>query len=212
MVSHVYQLNPFRSSVKVADPLLRTLPLRITAVYLSRMRGRDACPQRKPLTKILWSGLGGFVGIFAVTWFARSVESFGGAGIFLIGSFGASAVLVYGFPMGELSQPRNLVGGHLLSAVVGVTVARYTPQALGTIAPALAVGFAIMVMHATRTLHPPGGATALIAIIGPPRVVQLGYAYVWAPVLMGTLVLLAVALLVNNLSANPRRHYPNYWY
>lgn len=187
------------------------LPFKVTTTYLSRMRGREACPPRKPWTKILWSGLGGFAGIFAVTWLAQQPEMWGGTGLFMIGSFGASAVLVYGFPMGELSQPRNLVGGHVFSALVGVTVARHTPAALHVCAPALAVGLAIMAMHATRTLHPPGGATALIAVIGPPRIAALGYAYVWAPVFLGTLVLLTVAVLVNNLSGNPRRHYPTYW-
>lgn len=187
------------------------LPFRVTATYLSRMRGWDACPPRKPWTKILWSGLGGFAGIFAVTWLARRPEVWGATGLFVIGSFGASAVLVYGFPNGELSQPRNLVGGHVISAIVGVTVARHTPMALSLYAPAMAVGLAIMAMHTTRTLHPPGGATALIAVMGPPRVLALGYSYVWAPVFVGTLVLLTVGLVVNNLSRNPRRHYPSYW-
>lgn len=66
-------------------------------------------------------------------------------------------------------------------------------------------------MHLTRTLHPPGGATALIAVIGGDSIHALGYRYVVSPVLLGSLLMLLVALLVNNMSANPKRHYPVYW-
>lgn len=64
-------------------------------------------------------------------------------------------------------------------------------------------------MYLTRTLHPPGGGTALIAIIGSDKVHQLGYGYVLDPVLLGVVILLCIALLVNNLS--PLRKYPSYW-
>ena len=66
-------------------------------------------------------------------------------------------------------------------------------------------------MHFTRTLHPPGGATALIAVIGGDKIHQLGYAYVFYPVLSGAIIMMLVALLVNNLSTNPKRHFPVYW-
>jgi CBS domain-containing membrane protein len=78
-------------------------------------------------------------------------------------------------------------------------------------AAALAVSLAIVVMHFTRTLHPPGGATALIAVIGGQKVHDLGYIYVLSPVLTSAMLMLLVALCVNNLSANPKRHYPVYW-
>jgi CBS-domain-containing membrane protein len=71
------------------------------------------------------------------------------------------------------------------------------------------VAAAIALMHATRTLHPPGGATALIAVTGGPKIVSLGYAYAVFPALSGALVMLACALLANNLA--PRRRYPEYW-
>jgi CBS-domain-containing membrane protein len=73
------------------------------------------------------------------------------------------------------------------------------------------VALAIGGMHLTRTVHPPGGATALIAVIGGPSVHQLGFLYVLAPVLLGALIMLLVALLVNNLSSSSARHYPRYW-
>jgi CBS-domain-containing membrane protein len=74
----------------------------------------------------------------------------------------------------------------------------------------VAVATSIAVMHATKTLHPPGGATALIFVMGSPKIHHLGYLYVLMPVRAGVAVMLLVALLVNNLS--PRRRYPEFWW
>jgi CBS-domain-containing membrane protein len=126
----------------------------------------------------------------------------------LIGSFGASAVLVYAAIKSPLAQPRNLIGGHVISGLVGV--ASY--QLLGGtvwIAAALAVSIAIVAMLATKTLHPPGGATALIAVIGGAKIHDLGFLYAFVPAGAGAVILLIVAILVNNLSKN--RKYPEYW-
>jgi CBS-domain-containing membrane protein len=80
----------------------------------------------------------------------------------LIGSFGASAVLLFGAAESPLAQPRNLLGGHLLSA--GVAVAIVAMGTTGMYAVSLAVGISIFLMYLTRTIHPPGGATALIGV------------------------------------------------
>ena len=179
--------------------------------YFERMRGGETCPPRKPLSKIGWSWLGAFAGIYAISllnellYFNQSVR------LFLIGSFGASAVLIYGAPMAEFSQPRNLVYGHLVSAAVGVTMFQLVPYSVA-LAAALAVSIAIVAMHLTRSLHPPGGATALIAVIGGSEIHGLGYWYLLSPVLPGVVIMLVVAVLVNNLSSNPKRHYPKYWF
>jgi len=79
------------------------------------------------------------------------------------------------------------------------------------LACALAVSLSIALMYLTRTLHPPAGATALIAVIGGENVHQLGFLYALMPVFLGTVLLLIVALVVNNLSTDPKRHYPVYW-
>ena len=126
----------------------------------------------------------------------------------MVGSIGASAVLVYGAPRSPLAQPRNLVAGHLLSAIVGVACWKLL-HPWPWLAASVAVATAIALMHATRTLHPPGGATALIAVIGSPDVHALGFLYVLVPCTLAPLGLLAVALVVNNI---PRfRRYPEYW-
>lgn len=125
--------------------------------------------------------------------------------IFLIGSFGASAVLIYGATNSPLAQPRNLVAGHLISALVGVTMFKLIPDNLW-LSSALAVSISIVLMQITKSLHPPGGATALIANIGSEKIKALGYYYVLSPVLSGVLILLAVALIVNNIPKD--RDYP----
>jgi len=178
--------------------------------YLLRMKATGKCPPRKALSKIIWSWVGAFLGIYLVALIGRYLELVSVDSLFLIGSFGASAVLVYGAPLAEFSQPRNLVGGHVVSAVVGITVFMLVGEASIT-ASSLAVSLAIVAMHLTRTLHPPGGATALIAVIGGDKIHTLGYIYALCPVLVGALMMLLVALLVNNLSTNPKRHYPVYW-
>ncbi|MCE3296991.1 MAG: hypothetical protein K0R65_2705 [Crocinitomicaceae bacterium] len=125
--------------------------------------------------------------------------------LFLIGSFGASSVLVYGAINSPLAQPRNLIGGHVICALTGVTVHKFIPGEPWLTA-ALAVSLSIVLMQITKTLHPPGGATALIANIGSAKITGLGYLYVLSPVLSGALILLIVALIFNNLT--PHRAYP----
>ncbi len=126
--------------------------------------------------------------------------------LFLIGSFGASSVLIYGIINSPLAQPRNLIGGHLVCALVGVTIHKLVPGELW-LASALAVSLSIVCMQITKTLHPPGGATALIANIGSEKIKSLGYFYVISPVLSGVLILFVVALIFNNISKS--RRYPS---
>lgn len=125
--------------------------------------------------------------------------------LFLIGSFGASAVLIYGVINSPLAQPRNLVGGHFICAFIGVTVHYLIPEEVW-LASALAVSLSIVAMQITKTLHPPGGATALIANIGSEKIKALGYLYLVSPVLTGVGILLVIALIFNNIT--PYRKYP----
>lgn len=151
-----------------------------------------------------WSFVGAFVGIGIIA-YIQSLHLPSLENVFLIGSFGASSVLVYGAIQSPLAQPRNLIGGHVVSALVGVTVATLVPDIIWLTAP-LAVAFSIVFMQITRTLHPPGGATALIAVSGGTKIASLGYWYVLSPVFSGALILFLVALLFNNITKN--RHYP----
>jgi CBS-domain-containing membrane protein len=175
--------------------------------YLSKMKGTAKSPPGVGAGEMLWSWIGAVIGIGACGWL--SARYFEPRDLTLIiGSFGASAVLVYGAIKSPLAQPRNLIGGHILSGLVGVA----SWQLFGGtvwLAAALAVSIAIVAMLVTKTLHPPGGATALIAVIGGDKVHGLGFLYAFVPAGAGALVLLLVALLVNNLSKN--RRYPEFW-
>ncbi len=176
--------------------------------YLRKMRGTTrGGPPRVALAEIAWSGIGGFLGVAAIFGFGRLFLD-GRDQALVIASFGASAVLLFGAPRSTLAQPRHLVGGHFLSALVGVACWQFL-HAWPIVAAAAAVAAAIAVMHATRTLHPPGGATALTAVIGTPEIHDLGFFYAIVPCTAGPLVLLAVAVLVNNLPG--ARRYPEYW-
>ena len=154
------------------------------------------------------SWLGGFLGIFMIERMGRLVDLGDTVSLFLIGSFGATAVLVYGAPKAPFSQPRNVIGGHCVSALVGVSVFLLLGDQVIFACP-LAVSLAIVAMQITGTVHPPGGATALIAVIGGSTVHQLGYWYVLCPVGLGASIMIVVAILVNNLSGDPARKYPH---
>jgi CBS domain-containing membrane protein len=157
-----------------------------------------------------WTFIGAFVGIGLVG-FLHSKYITANDNLFLIGSFGASSVLIYGVINSPLAQPRNLIGGHVFSAIVGVTAHLLVPQETW-FAAALAVSASIVLMQITKTLHPPGGATALIAVIGSEKIKVMGYWYVLSPVLSGVLILLAVAHIFNNVTSH--RSYPTNkrWY
>jgi len=152
-------------------------------------RGRKVGPG-----DVLVAWLGAFVGIGLL---AVLVTQFPDMKLLVIGSFGATAVLLFASPRAPFAQPRNLIGGHLISAVVGVACYRYLPEIL-VLQEAAAVATAIALMQMTRTIHPPGGATALIAVIGGEPVHSLGWGYLM-PVMMGAVILMLVALLSNNL-------------
>ena len=140
-----------------------------------------------------WAFVGSFIGIGSIAYF-NSHNFAGSDAVFLIGSFGASSVLIYGI----IQSP--------FSAIVGVTVQLLLPDIIW-LTSALAVSLSIILMQITRTLHPPGGATALIAVISSDKIKDLGYWYVLSPILTGVLILLFVALIVNNLTEN--RSYPS---
>ncbi len=124
----------------------------------------------------------------------------------LIGSFGASAVLLFASPHSPLAQARNVIGGHILSAFIGVSVALLLGEHLW-LASALAVSMAIAAMSMTKTLHPPGGATALIAVIGGSLIHDLGYSYVLFPVAVGAVLLFFLARFINQCA--PSESYPH---
>jgi CBS-domain-containing membrane protein len=176
--------------------------------YFHKMKGTTKSPPRVSFSEMIWSWVGAFLGIFAVGFIHFRMLQDTDL-VMIIGSFGASAVLVYGAIKSPLAQPRNLLGGHVLSAVIGVLSLNLFGDCIW-LAGAFAVATALVVMHATRTLHPPGGATALIAVIGSQDIHNLGYLYAITPAGVGALIMLLVALVVNNIPR--KRQYPEFWF
>jgi CBS-domain-containing membrane protein len=154
---------------------------------------------RPPLPRYyaIWSFISATVAILAICEITTLVGH-----PLLIGSFGASAVLLFGANDSPLAQPRNVVGGHILSATVAVIVVALLGSTPVTMA--VGVGVAIYVMNMTHTVHPPGGATVLIGIQG-----AAGPEFILMPVFAGVLILLTVAVFTNNVVFH--RSYPKHW-
>lgn len=151
----------------------------------------------------LRSTLAAFAATLAVgylsSWFLEGVGL-----VVLVASIGASAVLLFAVPHSPLTQPWPLVGGTLISALVGVTCASLIPDPW--LASAVAVALSILLMHATHSLHPPGGAIALLAVLGGEGIRAEGFGFVLVPVGLNVLLILAAALLINNFL--PGHRYP----
>lgn len=168
------------------------------------MNGRAAASR---LTHVALAGAGSFVAIYGLTACDALLRTNGVAGVALIGSFGATAVLVYGAPQAEFSRFRNVIGGHGLSALVGVLAA----SILGpdtALSAGVAVALAVVAMALTHTTHPPGGATALIAVTGGERILHMGYSYVFVPVLLGALCMYTLGFLSRRVGTKPRDAVP----
>lgn len=177
----------------------RVYPGAVVKAYLCKMKaGRCAdLPRLTPLV-LLVSAAGSFAGIGLVALLSAYYQL-----PLLLPSFGATAVLLYAACHVPMAQPRNVVGGHLVSAIMGVTVYQLFGNPWWAIA--LGVTLAILVMTVTYTLHPPGGATAFVAVY-----TGQDFGFIFSPVGLGAVCLVLIALVINNLS---REHkYPHYWF
>lgn len=122
----------------------------------------------------------------------------------LIAPLGASAILLFALPGSPLAQPWSILGGNIISAAIGVTCAQWVSEV--SIAAALAGTLSVAMMFALRCLHPPSGALALTAVLGGPAIKAAGYGFVIWPVATGSLLMLVIALIFNNLTG---RRYPH---
>lgn len=140
------------------------------------------------------SALGGWISILFLIFFTERCVGLEHSTA-LVASMGASAVLLFAVPHGPLSQPWPVVAGHVFSAAIGVACAKWIPGQL--VASACAVGLAIGAMHVFKCIHPPGGATALTAVLGGQAIHDLGFQFVFCPVLVNGLVMVGVAMAFN---------------
>ncbi|MGG9999850.1 HPP family protein [Pseudovibrio ascidiaceicola] len=158
----------------------------------------SSLPAKHPLSHILIGGLGGIVAIAILALMDGSLEA-----ALLLGSFGASCVLIFGFPEAPFSQPRNIIAGHGLSSFVGLLLLTLFGPTWWALA--LAAGLAIALMMATRTVHPPAGSNPVIIFLAQP-----GWDFLLFPTLTGAVLLVIVAWVFLKLSK--RSAYPAYWW
>ncbi len=153
--------------------------------------------------------LGGLVGV-AITSFV-SLLALGGTHAaaalpLLVAPMGASAVLVFAVPASPLAQPWPVIGGNVISALVGVLAVHLVP--VPHLAAGLAVGGAILAMSVLRCLHPPGGAAALTAVIGGPAILSAGYTFPFVPVAVNAVLLTLAGLAFHRFSGHSYPHRP----
>lgn len=167
-------------------------------MFLQKIRGDGAAlPPAPSFRAVALATLGGVLAVACLALLGQSL-----ALVLILGSFGASCVLLFGFPDVPFSQPRNVVGGHFLSSLVGLSfLTVFGPHWW---ALALAAGTSIAVMMLTRTVHPPAGSNPVIVFLTEPS-----WNFLWFPTLAGAAILVIVALGYLNATRNSR--YPKYW-
>ena len=176
--------------------------------YFQKFKGTAPPPPRSGNAEALWAVLGSAAALFLIGVLDEICLETAGVPL-LMAPFGASAALVFGAPKSPLAQPRNVIGGHAVSALVGVTIYKLTGGGHEIAGICLAASLAIGLMLLTGTLHPTGGATALLAVAGGEGIHSLGYWFVLGPSVAGGILMVAVALVVMNI---PSRHrYPLFW-
>jgi CBS-domain-containing membrane protein len=167
--------------------------------YLAKIGQGGNCPvARPPVSEWVWTFIGCFAGIGVVAYLAFQRDA-----PVLVASLGASACLLYGAPAVPFAQPRNALAGHILSAFIGVACYQFLGAYWYTMA--LSVALAVSAMAATRTIHPPAGATALIAVV-----TRQDWLFPLAPVGAGIVILVIIAVAINNFAV--KRRYPQYWW
>ena len=166
--------------------------------YFAKMRGEMRSPPRPATAHIFWSWLGALLGIAAIAYLSRASNV-----SLLMAPFGASAVLAFAVHESPLSQPRNIIGGHVLATTVGLVFA--TVAGTSWWAMALAVATAIALMQITKTLHAPAGGDPLLVMMA-----HVSWSFILTPALTGSVILVLVALVFNNLVKH--RSYPKYWH
>ena len=157
---------------------------------------RSSAPMRPPVRSMMVAGIGAFVAITVLLYLQAASQL-----TWLMASFGASCLIVFALPDSPLAQPRNVIGGHVLSAATGIAMAHFvgvTPMSM-----ALAVALAIVLMLWTRTPHPPAGANPIIVMM-----MGSSWSFLLFPVLFGAVVLVGVACAMHKLN---HQTYPKYW-
>ncbi len=144
---------------------------------------------------IIKAGISGVIAIATLALLSQWTDS-----LWLMAPFGATCVLLFSIPASPLSQPINVIVGHLISSSIGLTLHTLLPTSWWAIA--LAAGLALSAMAALRVTHPPAGADPLVVFLENP-----GWDYLGFPVLSGSVLLVVVAWIFHRIP--PVVSYPN---
>jgi CBS-domain-containing membrane protein len=160
-------------------------------------RGGGVIPPRAPIGRVLRAGVGGMIALLIVGLLA------GASGVPLVlGSFGATCVLVFGYPESPFSQPRSVIGGHVLASAIGLLVLHRIGD--GPWCLALATGLAIAAMMALRVVHPPAGSNPVIVFL-----LHAPWSFLWSPTVIGATIVVVWALLWHRATLQGK--YPSFW-
>lgn len=165
--------------------------------YISKFKTNERSPKHLGFHFSLHSATGGAIAIAIVALLTHFTKS-----PFLMAPFGATCVLAFGVPNSPLAQPRNIIGGHLISTFIGVLCFYLLGNEWYSLA--LGVGLSIGIMQLTKTTHPPAGADPIVVILGAET-----FSFIINPVLSGAIVITIIALIFNNLHKG--RKYPTFW-
>lgn len=180
-------------------PKLKSSIISVTAAPLSRLRGgQGSAPPVPPIRQVILAWLGGLFAIAVVAYLADATQY-----PLVLGSFGASCVLVFGFPESPFSQPRSVIGGHFIASLTGLVFITLFGAHWWSMALALAMAIAAMML--TRTVHPPAGSNPVIIMLA-----HAGWPFLLMPTLLGVLALQAAALVFHGVVKG--RKYPQYWW
>lgn len=149
---------------------------------------KQVVKKRTSSKTIIIAGLGSFFVTALLAWFSTVISEYRVLSFLMIGSFGASITIISALPHSESAKVKNIIGGSTVSALIGVVIAQWFSE-IPWFSGALAVSLSIIAMQLMHLMHPPGGATALIATMGGADIFQLGYSYIFSPVLLGMLVI-----------------------
>lgn len=164
-----------------------------------KLRGQvSQCPERLPLSMIVIAWLGGTIATATLAVIGSSIEL-----VMILGSFGASCLLIFAYPASPFAQPRNVIGGHFIATFTGLVFMTFF--GIHWWSMATAVGTAIALMLLFRVPHPPAGSNPLIVMLG-----MVNWSFLITPTLIGSIVLIMVALIYNNLGKG--KQYPIYWW
>lgn len=166
--------------------------------YFKKFVGKKTkIEQNHKIASIVFASIGGFLAIACVGFLSENSHN-----LLVMGSFGASCVLIFGFAASPFSQPRNVIFGHFISTFIGLLFLHFVGSEWWSMAAALA--FCIFVMMLTKTVHPPAGSNPIIVFL-----LGANWDYLFFPTLFGAIILVLVALIFNNLSKE--KIYPVYW-